>query len=36
LLRHSGSVTEQDAQAMMQAIRQAHVVDWEAPVEIPA
>ena len=35
LLRHCGSVTEQDAQAMMHAIRRAHVVDWEAGVEIP-
>jgi excisionase family DNA binding protein len=36
LLRHCGNVGEQDAEAMMQAIRQAHVADWEAPVEIPA
>jgi excisionase family DNA binding protein len=36
LLRHCGSVTEQDAEAMMQAVRQAHVLDWEPRVEIPA
>lgn len=36
LLRHSGSVTDKDAEAMMEAIRQAHVLDWEARVEIPA
>lgn len=36
LLRHCGGVRERDAEGMMQAVRQAHVVDWEAPVEIPA
>jgi excisionase family DNA binding protein len=36
LLRHRGRLNEQDVEAMMQAISQAHVVDWEAPVEIPA
>jgi excisionase family DNA binding protein len=30
LLRHRGRVTDQEADAMMQAISRAHVVDWEA------
>jgi len=30
LLRHRGRVSDQDADAMMQAISRAHVVDWEA------
>ena len=36
LLRHGGRLSNQDVDAMMQAISQAHVVDWEAPGEIPA
>jgi excisionase family DNA binding protein len=36
LLRHCGRLNEQDVEAMMQAISRAHVVDWEAPVEVPA
>jgi len=32
LLRHCGRLSDQDVDAMMQAISQAHVVDWEAPV----
>lgn len=36
LLRHRDRLSDRDVAAMMQAISQAHVVDWEAPVEIPA
>ena len=36
LLRHCGRLSERDVEAMIRAIGQAHVVDWEAPVEIPA
>ena len=30
LLRHRGRLSDQDVDAMMQAISRAHVVDWEA------
>jgi len=36
LLRHCGRLSEEDAEAMLRAIRQAHVTDWKEPVEILA
>jgi len=33
LLRHAGSLSDEDVEVMMKAIREADVVDWEPPVD---
>jgi excisionase family DNA binding protein len=36
VLRHAGRLSEEDVEVMLRAIREADVVDWEEPGEIPA